>query len=363
MKQSKHARRMVLVILLIYLVLVGGTAASFRADAFPRPTWRSVLNGSWCTQLERYLNEDIGFHDVLFRIKSRTDLFIGEKMIQGVYVTDDRLLEKLYAEEAPAPESLADPVNAFCAETGLPTYLVLVPSASEVYRGDLPANAVSDEQSSRIQQIYSATASGVRCIDAYQILYTHKDSYIYYRTDTHWTSYGAYLVYRSVIQKLGFTPTPYERYVIRHMTTSFRGDLYAKTLYDDVKPDLLDRYSNEDGAKITSVTAYDGDGDATDRGTVLYRESALSTPDMYRYYLGTPCDKLVIRTDVESGRKLLLYKDDLADCMVPFLLEHYSEICIIDLARTGARYRAYADPSAYTQALFLCSMERWTDLW
>lgn len=353
----------VLAIVSIYLVILIGTIMGFDAAAFPRPTVLHVLNGVWAEEVESYFREHLGFHDTLFRIKSQTDLFIGENMVQGVYITDDMLLEKLYSEDIPSAEDMAVQPNTFYRETGVPTFLLLIPSASDVYEGRLPANAVNADERELIQATYAATDTGVRCMDAYNVLSSLKTEYIYYRTDRHWTSFGAYSVYQNAIQKMGFSAVPYQRFVISHLTTEFRGDLYQRTLYGGVKPDMLDVYTYERGSSATSVTAYYADGSVEDRGASLYKMAALQSEDMYRLYLGNPCVKLVIKTNVESGQKLLLYKDDFADCMVPFLLQHYSEICVVDLEQTGEYYRNAADPADYTQALFLCSMRNWEQIW
>lgn len=364
MKQNRLHRWMVVIIAIIYLVILVGTICSFSLDAFPKPTVQTMVNGVWSQELEHYLTEYLGFHDVLFQMKSRTDMFVGEKMIQGVYVTDDMLLEKLLAEDVPEPEMSAAPVNAFYNATGMPTCLVLVPSASEIYKTRLRANAVSEEQKNRIQAVYTETTSGVRCVDAYNILASLKGNYIYYRTDTHWTCYGAYYVYQAAIQKLGFTAVPYDRYVIMHVSTDFRGDLYQRTLYTGVKSDVLDWYSDEGGAaQITEITAYYSDGHTENRGRQLYQTAALETDDMYQFYLGAPCEKLVIRTNLNNDRKLLLYKDDFGDCLVPFLVQHYSEICVVDLEQVGDAYLTSVDTTAYTQAMFLCSMKNWEKMW
>ena len=358
MKEQHQHRLTMLTILLIYLVILTGTVLHFDVLQFPQMTVRSMLDGSYADAVERYLSEHLGFHDTLFRIKSETDLFIGEKMIQGVYITDDMLLEKLYSEELPAPETLAEPVNRYFEENGTPTFLLLVPSASGIYEGSLPANAVNAAQQQLIKETYAATETGVRCVDASHILSSLRNDYIYYRTDSHWTSFGAYSVYQNAIQKMGFTPVPYQRLVITHLSTEFRGDLYARTLYSEVKPDMLDCYAYERGSSVTSVTAYYADGTVQDRGNTLYDTSALQTEDKYRFYLGAPCQKLVIRTNVENGKTLLLYKDDFADCMVPFLMQHFSEICIIDLIQTDPVPLEQAEDK-YTQTLFLCSMKNW----
>lgn len=357
MKENRMHRWMVLVTAGVYLLILGGTLRAFRAEDFPKPSLYSLVNGEWAQELETYLGEHIGFHDALFRVKSQADQLLGEKMIRGVYVSDEMLLEKTASEEKLSPELLADPVNRFYEETQLPTLLVLVPSAAEIYKEQLPANAPNADQKGRIQSVYAATMTGVRTVDACNVLSSLKNNYIYYRTDSRWTSFGAYYVYQSAIQKMGFSSLPYDRYVISHLSTDFRGDLYEQTLYEGVRADVLDCYTLEGGAKVTGVTAWYPDGTSEERRS-LYSMAALESGDMYRFYLGAPCERLVIRTNLDNGKKLLVFQDDYGDCMIPFLLQHYSEICIVNLNRTQTMLKDI-EPEAYTQALFLCSMRNW----
>ncbi len=351
--------RTVLMVLLIYIAVIANT----NLKGFPKPTMKSLLNGTWAEQTEIFLGEHLGFHDSLFRLKTQTDLFIGEKMIRNVYITDDMLLEKPASEQGSDVMQSADVLNAFYQKYRIPAYFVLVPSASEIYESSLPANAVTENQKARIQQIYGSVQTGIRCVDAYNVLSSLKDEYIYYRTDTRWTSFGAYSVYQSAIRKMGLTAVPYNRYVISHMSTEFRGDLYERTLYDGIKADVLDSYTYESGAAVTQVTAHYADGSTEDRGTQLYDPSRLQSGDMYEFYLGRPCAMLEIRTDLQNDRRLLVYKDDFADCMIPFLLQHYSEICVVDLEQSAGISERLADPTEFTQVLFLCSMENWSEIW
>ena len=69
----------------------------------------------------------------------------------------------------------------------------------------------------------------IRKTDAYYILEAESNDYIYYRTFPYWTSYGAYSVYRSVIQKLGFVPISYDHYTVSHVKSDARGALYQAT--------------------------------------------------------------------------------------------------------------------------------------
>lgn len=361
--------RVILVIFLVYGFVFVQTVREFDSTEFPAFSWESFINGQWGEELECYLENHLGFHDDLFQIKNQAELLMGEKMIQDVYITKQGLMEKFVCETKPD----ASRINQ-CYENALvPVYFILVPTSAGIYESQLPANAPTSDQENFIKAVYAETESGIRCIDTYHILRSLKDDYIYYRTDSHWTSYGAYYVYQSAIQKMGFAPVPYQRYVISHLNMDFRGDLYRRTLYHAVKPDILDSYHYETGAEITEIQAYDSNGQVTVRDS-LQDDSVLesvsksesdsatgnATPDLYQYYLGEPCEKLVIRTDLDNHKKLLLYKDDFADCMIPFLIQHYSEICLIDLQQADEEliFTSAQDPE-YTQILFLCSVKTW----
>ncbi len=357
---NKHFHyQTVLMVLIVYAAVILNTGLR----GFPLPKLQTVVNGTWPAQVEEFLEENIGFHDSLFRLKSQVDLMVGEKLIQDVYITDQMLLEKIDSGSASSISESAAVLNRFYEKYRIPTCFILVPSASEIYEDLLPANAVKEDQQTLISRTYEGVMTGIRYVDAYGILSSMKEEYIYYRTDTHWTSYGAYAVYQSAIQKMGFTAVPYNRYVVSHMSTEFRGDLYERTLYEGVSADVLDRFTYESGGSIVSVTAYYADGTQEERGTRLYDPARLESGDMYEFYLGKPCAMLKIRTDLENDKRLLLYKDDFADCMIPFLLQHYSEICVVDLNHSIGVSERLADPAGFTQVLFLSSMESWENAW
>lgn len=107
------------------------------------------------------------------------------------------------------------------------------------------------------------------------------------------------------------------------------------------------------------MTAYPANGEPEQRE--LYQTQPDGTADLNTFYLGEPCEKLVIRTNLNNQKKLLLFKDDYADCMVPFLLQHYSEICILDVTQMEHGLSELADVSDYTQVLILCDADTFAD--
>ena len=142
-----------LLMILVYLTAVIGTVKNVTLSEIPVPDKQTLLNGTWTEKLETCLKQNFGFHDILFQLKSQTDLIIGEKMIQGVYITDERLIEKQVSAEA----GDAGILNDFYQKYHIPTYLVLVPSASEIYESTLPANALNANQEKMMKSIYSDT--------------------------------------------------------------------------------------------------------------------------------------------------------------------------------------------------------------
>jgi len=190
----------------------------------------------------------------------------------------------------------------------------------------------------------------VSSIDVFDILNASKEDYIYYRTDHHWTSLGAYVAYSTAISKLGFTSIPYSKYDVEHASSDFLGTYYSKTLYDSVQSDTIDIYSNKDGGSVVSCTINNGLEEKT-YDSIYFREF-LETKDKYSTYLGTNQPVINIKTNLQSDKKILIFKDSYANSFIPFLTQHYNEITALDM-RYINNFREYALPEDYTHILFL----------
>ena len=107
------------------------------------------------------------------------------------------------------------------------------------------------------------------------------------------------------------------------------------------------------------MTAYPADGKPQKRQLCDTANDAAANPDAF--YLGDPCEKIVIQTNLDNQKKILLLKDSYADCMVPFLAQHYSEICILDVTEMKHSLSELADVSNYTQVLILCDADTFAE--
>ena len=313
------------------------------------PEILDLKDGKYFEKLEKYFSDHFAFRSKLVNINSKTSLYIGEPIINGVYVSGGMMLNADKRNNITEWKS-AEAINEYAEKSKGSVYVMAVPASDGIYIEKLPEYLRSITQKSQIDSFYASLNTGVKKIDAYNTLKMLNENYIYYRNDTKWTSYGAFCVYRTAIQKLGFLPVTYDKYKIEHAGVDFRGDLYNKTLYTDTKADMIDVYVCINGKEVVDVTAYDSSLKEMKMG--LYHKEYLQTNDPYSFYLGGE-DVIKIKTDVGNDKKLLVIKDEYADCFIPFLTQHYSEIAVVSGKCRLSDYAEVINPDEYGQTLFL----------
>lgn len=316
----------------------------------PSITWTEAADGTTAKEINSYITDHFAGRSYWMSAKGYIDSKIGEATVNDVFIGENMLLD---ISQPPSDESseIAAKVNEFASDYDGTVYFAAIPSSTGVYGEILPQYLTFNTEKDMIDRLYSQFDSNIRKIDAYNILKMLNDNYIYYRNDSKWTSYGAYCVYRTVIQKLGFLPIAYDKYTIEHVTADFRGNLYNKSQYTGTKADMLDIYSYDKGSEILSCTGFDEKGKRYPLR--LYDKKYIGTNDEYRLYLGDDMPLIKIRTDVNNEKKLLVLKDDYANCFIPFLTQHYSEIAVVSADSLNDIDNALIDAEDYEQTLFL----------
>ena len=356
---KEHMKKITAVTVLVFMGILMFTAffGESRTDGsegFPDITLSSLYNGSCVENLQKYSSEYFPFRDTMMPLKSKINSIIGESIVNGVYIDDERMLDAEMSSRVITMDA-ASQLNSFSNLYDGTVYLAAVPTSSGVYGEKLPSYLLENSESQQISSFYEMLSGNIRKIDAYNILKMLNDNYIYFRSDTKWTSYGAYCVYRTVIQKLGFLPTPYDKYTIRHVTDEFRGNLYERTMYADIKTDLLDIYEYNGGAEAVSCTAYDNSGNGS--SIELYDMSKLNSKYKYDMYLGSEAPVIEIESSVGNMKKLLVIKDSYADCFIPFLLQHYNRITVASPEYMDKSLENYININDYEQILILFGIE------
>ncbi len=314
----------------------------------PKFTLKTLFSGGFTADFEDYITDQFPFRDSWLDLKSRTERLMGKTENNGVFFCrEDTLISRFRPPKASAVEGGVRAVNALAANTGIPVCLALIPSAAEIWSDRLPANADTADQAALIRSIYDAV--DVKTADILSALREHASESVYYRTDHHWTTLGAYYGYAATAAALGLTPGNPEDYRPETVSDSFYGTVYSSSGVRWVKPDSIQTFVPAGDAELTR---YD-----TSEGTVspIYDVGKLETKDKYSMFLGGNPSRLVIRTG-HAGGKLLVIRDSYADCELPFFFEHYSEIHVLDLRYYRQSVSAYASEGGFDAILVSYSL-------
>ena len=315
----------------------------------------NLLSGKFMRDFETYTTDQFVGRDLWVALKSSTERVLGKQENNNVYFCDqDTLITRFdQPDETKVTENLGY-VNTFVENAGIPVTFSLIPTQACIWAERLHEGAPNASQSDLLDQAQAAVP-GALWADLYSSLWAHKDEDIFYRTDHHWTSLGAYYGYVGLAQALGYTPVPLDTYSETIRSTEFYGTVFSSSGVRWVSPDTITTYVPDTGITVTSYT-YDSSGSPVEVPRALYDTSFLSVKDKYSMFLGGNQSLGVVKTPNADKPKLLILRDSYADSLVPFLTPHFSEIHLIDLRYYKLSLQDYIQQNGIDQALVLYSV-------
>ena len=316
----------------------------------------NFFNGQFMRDFETYTTDQFIGRDAWVDLKARTERALGKKENNNVYFADnDTLITRFDQPAADRVTENLNYVNKFVENVDIPVVFSLIPTQACIWADRLPEGAPNASQTDLMAQAQGAV-TGATWADVYTPLMEHKDEDIFYRTDHHWTSLGAYYGYTGLASALGYTPVPLSEYTPTVRSTEFYGTVFSSSGVRWVKPDTITTYVPDDGITVVSHT-YDNSGNPVEEQRALYVESFLSVKDKYSMFLGgNQSLGVVTNTNNPDGPKLLIIRDSYADSLVPFLTAHYSEIHLIDPRYYHLSVKDYVAQNGIDQALVLYSV-------
>lgn len=318
----------------------------------PKISIKTVLSRKYMNGLETYISDHFVGRTEWIKLKSNLDFVAGKRERNNIYILDDRLIEKVSEPDYSLIDDNIAGINKFANENNMPVYIMLAPTSADIYGNEAPYNAQITDLKNMVDYVYSNLDSKVTTIDIFSDMEEQKNNYIYYRTDHHWTSYGAFIAYQKASKAMGYTPVSIDNYDIEQASTDFIGTFYSKTLDDNIPKDTIDYYHCNNGYNVTSVEVYKEFGKDPEIYDDIYFRDFLSKKDKYSSFTGSNQPIVTIKTD-NPGKKLLVIKDSYAHSYVPFLTQHYSEITMLDLRYVQISYKTVIDINNYDEVLFL----------
>ena len=311
-----------------------------------RPTfsWSSLVDTNeerkYTAQYEEYVNEQFVLRDQWISLKSRAESAIGKVENNGiVYGTDGYMFAKEDTYDEQKLQTNIDYLNEFMAlYPEVPKTFAVIPTAYAVMPQRLPYGLQLLDQYDMMQQIYGQVQGDeLAHLSFNDVLDAHQEEYIYYRTDHHWTTYGAWLAYSEYVRSKGMEPVSLEE-LDANEVEGFLGTHYSKCKLYNAQADTITYYD----IPITDITVDGGhtilDADRQELTVEgLYNMQQWQVRDKYAAFLWGNNGVTVIKSDNsryhEDGKtsRVMVIKDSYANSFVPFLTYNYDEIVVIDL--------------------------------
>ena len=293
---------------------------------FPVLSAKNLLDGTYTESLSDWLADHFPQRDFFVGLKSQTEILSGRKEIDHIYVAKEDYLIEQYAQPQNT-QRIIDTLTRFyekVSQAEVNINLMLVPTAVTIHKDLLPQNAPASNQLETAQSIYTATE--IPKIDCTDCLFTGvSEGQLYYRTDHHWTTLGAYYGYLAFCAAKNLQPVSLTSLQKQTVTEDFAGTLYSKVNDYNHKKDSITVYTNpEDHLTVT----YTDTGEVSDS---LYNFDYLTEKDKYSLFLNNIHSLIEIENQTSSSEDvLMLIKDSYANSIVPFLAHHYRKIYVFD---------------------------------
>lgn len=321
----------------------------------------NVASGDYMKSFESYASDNVIARDEWVRIKNLMDLGSGKKDNGSAYFGKDGFLFPIDTLDANQFEKNSDYAKTFIGNVKtinnkINVSVILVPTSAEIYRDKMPQFAPVSGQKSLLKK--AQECFGQMLVNPSGILSQHKDEYIYYRTDHHWTTLGAYYTYKMWAEQNELKPLKKEDFTVEVVSKDFYGTTYSKAAGYPVEPDYIEKFTNSPinqiGMKIESLKG-------VKQFSGLYNEEYLNTKDKYSYFLSSNNPMTTISGTAKNGHNVLVIKDSYANCFVPFITGHFDHIYVTDLRYYKQSLIQFVKENKITDIMFLYNVVQFSN--
>ena len=281
----------------------------------PEVTISSLTNGRWADRFETFAADQIPLRDAFVSLYMTMEAGTGRRLVDGVLLGQDgRMLERTdgYSERNVRLNAAA--LQDLSEQTGVPVYLLAIPSAALVYPEAVPAYAPIADESALLRAAGEETAL-LPLINS--LCDVRGCGELYYHTDHHWNMGGAQAGYQIICQALGLDALPVDALA---EPVPFYGSFYARCPLPWQQADDFS-YPIVPGIRLIA------DGEEKDG---LVDEAQLQKRDRYAALLHGNHGLMELVNDSLPDGTLFVIKDSFANALLPLLARHYHRIVAID---------------------------------
>lgn len=318
----------------------------------PKISFSRFVSGKLSDEIESYLSDQFPARDGWITVKTLSLLALGKREISNVFFSKDGYLidgfdsfdEANFKKNVETLKALSEKFR----DGKVKFNVMLVPTKAEILFEKLPPFSENVSQKKLSEYV---RASGLSVVDCESELLKHKDEYIYYKTDHHYTSLGAYYCYVSWKNAKGEKAEPLNFWQTKTLSENFRGTSYSKVNFPFAAYDTVTAYYKNVKHKVN----YNSGNYVTDS---IYETKYLGTKDQYATFLNSNQALTVVNGGGKG--KLLIIKDSYANCFSQFVVDDYAQTHLIDPRFFKGSIEDYVKKNKIDEVLVLYNIPNFT---
>lgn len=314
--------------------------------AIPEANAENIFSGDFATGFESFLGDHVGLRSFLTDLSKKIDslkgvvpdtgkivstnkdIGTGTTQKQTLLVADNTVME-MFIRNTDYEKIYTDTVNHYAEKLpeNIRLYNMIVPTQLE-FKEPIYKN-LQDSQKAAIDTINSGLNPRVTAVDAYGALEKHKEEYIYFRTDHHWTQLGAYYAYEQFMKQSDGTAVSKDDFK-KNKITRVLGYLYDKAEIPEIAslPDTIEWYDIDPTGQV-EILMHDIDRSGEDKpyNGVMYDRSKTD----YSFFFGSDHPVVeMVNNELSDGKTIVLLKESYSNALAPWLIKSYRRVILVD---------------------------------
>lgn len=324
---------------------------------FPEINKKTIISGEFSKGFEIYTTDQFISRDNWISLKTMADLAMLKKDNTRVYFGKDNYLfdidkkldEEQFKRNIKDINIFIDNISKYNKNISISS--LLIPTKSAALNDKLPLYAPVVNEEDILENLKMEINKNMNIIDLKDVFTEKSNEYIYYKTDHHWTTKGAFYAYDKYMKEKIDNTIKIEDFTISEESKNFLGTSYRKASLYLGDPDIIHKFESKDKIDLQITINNQIETDS------LYEESYLNKTDKYSYFLGGDKSLIEIETSVKNHKNILVIKDSFANSFIPFLTSHYENISVIDPRYFNTSIIDYIEENEIDEVLFLFNIQ------
>ena len=281
---------------------------------------------------------------------------IQDNIMDGLYIKDGAAYSIYYFDQQAADTYISAMNKAAERLDGISTVYSIMSPANSIMLDPADAKAVGgSDQEQTLAYLDTRFDPRVKSVEIVDDITSHRDEYLYFYSDHHWTQYGAYYAYKALCEAKGITPVTLDE---RKKTSfgEFRGTYYEEiAARGDARTDTIDAYIPNGTNEMDYVTA-----EGEEVTGFIVDETAATWDPPYKYsgfIQGDQPLETMHNTALSDGSSCLVVKDSYGCAFVPLLIDSYEYVHVIDFRYTDENICDYAKEHNIQDVIFITGMK------